>query len=340
MRTAATAVPFGDLTYGAANVGNLFRALTDDDAAAVLEAAWEAGIRSFDTAPHYGLGLSERRLGAFLRTKPRDEFVISTKVGRLLRPNPEADGGLDLDNDFHVPTDLRREWDLSADGIRRSLEESLERLGLDRVDVLYLHDPERHSLREGLDSAIPALAALRDERTVSAVGVGAMTTEALTASAETGAIDLLMVAGRFTLAEQPAALDVFPACDRNGVGVVVASVFNSGLLAQDVPARDGRYEYGSVPDDVFDRVSAIAAVCAEFDVPLPHVALQFVQRHPLVRTVVVGASRPEQIRQNAERMGAPVPDGVWNRLEEDGLVSALSPRCVPSSERCVPSSDV
>jgi D-threo-aldose 1-dehydrogenase len=325
LRDAATRVPFGDLTYGAANVGNLFRPLTDEDAFAILDAAWEAGVRSFDTAPHYGLGLSERRLGAFLRTKPRDAFVVSTKVGRLLRPNPDADGGLDLDNDFHVPTDLRREWDLSADGIRRSVAESLDRLGLDRVDVLYLHDPERHSLREGLDSAIPALAALRDEGVVTAVGVGAMTTEALTASAETGAIDLLMVAGRFTLAEQPAASDVFPACERNGVGVVAASVFNSGVLAQENPTRDARYEYGSVPSDVFDRVTAIAARCAEFGVSLPQVALHFVHRHPLVRTVVVGASRPEQIRQNAERMLAPVPDGLWSRLEEDGLVSPHGP---------------
>ncbi|RUR02080.1 aldo/keto reductase [Labedella endophytica] len=320
MRPAATAVPFGDLTYGAANVGNLFRALTDDEAHAVLDAAWEAGIRSFDTAPHYGLGLSERRLGAFLRSKPRDEFVLSTKVGRLLRPNPAGAGDLDLENDFHVPADLRREWDLTSDGVRRSVEESLERLGLDRIDVLYLHDPERHSLRQGLDVAIPALAALRDEGVVTAVGVGSMTTEALVASAETGAVDLLMVAGRYTLAEQPAAIDVFPACERNGVGVVVASVFNSGLLAQDVPSREGRYEYGSVPDDVFERVSAIAAAAADVGVPLPQAALHYVSRHPLVRTVVIGASRPEQIRQNAERMAAPVPEELWDRLAAEGLV--------------------
>jgi D-threo-aldose 1-dehydrogenase len=323
LRAAATSVPFGPLSYGAANVGNLFRALSDEDAHAVLDAAWDAGIRSYDTAPHYGLGLSERRLGAFLATKPRDEFVLSTKVGRLLRPNPEGAGELDLAHDFHVPTDLRREWDLSADGIRRSLDESLERLGLDRVDVLYLHDPERHSLQEGVDSAIPALAGLRDEGLVSAVGVGSMSTDALVASAETGAIDLLMVAGRYTLAEQPAARDVFPACERNGVGVVVASVFNSGLLAQDTPSREGRYEYGSVPDDVFERVSAIAGVCAEFDVALPQAALQFVSRHPLVRTVVIGASRPEQIRQNAERMSAPAPDALWQRLEAEGLVTPV-----------------
>lgn len=320
LRAAATAVPFGDLTYGAANVGNLFRALTDDEAHAVLDAAWEAGIRSFDTAPHYGLGLSERRLGAFLRSKPRDEFVLSTKVGRLLRPNPEGAGDLDLDNDFHVPADLRREWDLTSDGVHRSVEESLERLGLDRIDVLYLHDPERHSLRQGLDVAIPALAALRDEGVVTAVGVGSMTTEALVASAETGAVDLLMVAGRYTLAEQPAAIDVFPACERNGVGVVVASVFNSGLLAHDVPSREGRYEYGAVPDAVFERVSAIAAAAADVGVPLPQAALHYVSRHPLVRTVVIGASRPEQIRQNAERLAAPVPEELWDRLVAEGLV--------------------
>ncbi|OZB81997.1 aldo/keto reductase, partial [Microbacterium sp. 13-71-7] len=152
------------LGYGAANVGNLFRPLTDDEAWAVLDAAWESGIRLFDTAPHYGLGLSERRLGAFLQTKPRDEYVLSTKAGRLLRPNPDhAAGGLDTANDFFVPDELQRVWDFSEAGISASLDESRERLGIERIDILYLHDPERHDLDLALAEAFPALESLRAE---------------------------------------------------------------------------------------------------------------------------------------------------------------------------------
>ena len=190
--------------YGAANVGNLYRAVTDDEAWQILDAAWECGIRYFDTAPHYGLGLSERRLGAFLATKPRHEFTVSTKVGRLLRPDPAGAGRMDDENDFVVPADLTRVWDFTADGVRRSLEESLERLGLDSVDIVYAHDPERFDLRRGLDDGLPALAKLRAEGLAEAVGVGSMSTEALRLSAASGVLDLLMVAGRFTLADQSA----------------------------------------------------------------------------------------------------------------------------------------
>ncbi|HWV47867.1 MAG TPA: aldo/keto reductase, partial [Microbacterium sp.] len=195
------------LGYGAANVGNLFRALTDDEAWEVLEAAWDAGIRYFDTAPHYGLGLSERRLGAFLQTRPRDEFVLSTKVGRLLRPNPESTGGLDTANDFHVRDDLMRVWDFSDAGIRASLDESRERLGIERIDILYLHDPERHDLDLAIDSAFLALERLRAERQVDAIGVGSMVSEALARAVREADLDTIMVAGRYTLLEQPAAAD-------------------------------------------------------------------------------------------------------------------------------------
>lgn len=308
------------LAYGAANLGNLYRELDDDAAWAVLDAAWESGIRFYDTAPHYGLGLSERRLGAFLRTKPRDEYVLSTKVGRLLVPNPEGAGTIDSANDFIVPATLRREWDFTEAGVRRSLDESLERLGLDRVDVLYLHDPERGDLAAGLSSAIPALAALREEGLVGAVGIGSMDVDALLAAVRTGLTDLIMIAGRYTLAEQPAAAEVLPACLEHGVGVVAASVFNSGLLARAVPDPSGRYEYGAVPPEVFDRAVAIAEVCRRFDVELPAAALQYPLRHPSVRTVVVGASRPEQIVQNAQRFEAAIPETFWTALDAAGLL--------------------
>lgn len=311
------------LGYGAANVGNLFRELTDDEAWAVLEAAWDAGIRYFDTAPHYGLGLSERRLGAFLQTKPRDEFFLSTKAGRLLRPNPEHQvGGLDTAHDFFVADDLRRVWDFSEAGIRTSIAESQERLGLDRIDLLYLHDPERNDLDLAISEAFPAMQAVRDEGMVGAIGVGSMTADALTRSVREADLDLIMVAGRYTLLEQPAAADVLPACAERGTGVVAASVFNSGLLAQTEPKRDGRYEYGQLPEELWDRLVRIAAVCQDHGVPLPAAAIQFPLQSEVVRSVVVGGSRPAQLRQNAEYAALEIPTDLWRDLSEEGLTDA------------------
>ncbi|MGF6822028.1 D-threo-aldose 1-dehydrogenase [Microbacterium sp. ZKA21] len=308
------------LGYGAANVGNLFRALTDDEAWAILDAAWESGIRYYDTAPHYGLGLSERRLGAFLQTKPRDEFVLSTKVGRLLRPNPDRTGGLDTANDFHVPDDLTRAWDFSDAGIRASLDESRRRLGIDRIDILYLHDPERHDLDLAIDSALPALERLRADHKVDQIGVGSMVSEALARAVREADLDTVMVAGRYTLLEQPAAADVLPACDETGTGIVAASVFNSGLLAQGEPRRDGRYEYGALPDELWDRLVRIAGICRAHDVPLPAAAIQFPLQASAVRSVVVGGSRPAQLRQNAEYAALGIPADLWAELADEGLI--------------------
>lgn len=309
------------LGYGAANVGNLFRALTDDDAWAVLDAAWESGIRHYDTAPHYGLGLSERRLGAFLRTKPREEYVLSTKVGRLLRPNPEhSAGGLDTDNDFFVPDDLQRVWDFSETGIRASLDESRERLGIERIDILYLHDPERHDLDLALAEALPALEALRAAGQVGRIGIGSMTSEALAAAVRAADLDTIMVAGRYTLLEQPATVDVIPACVERGTGIVAASVFNSGLLARSEPERSGRYEYGALPEALWQRLVRIADVCRAHGVPLPAAAIQYPLRSPVVASVVVGGSRPEQLRQNAALAALDIPADLWRELAADALI--------------------
>ena len=316
------ALEFGRLSYGAANVGNLYRALTDEDAMAVLEAAWDVGIRYFDTAPHYGLGLSERRLGAFLRTRARDEFIVSTKVGRLLRANPEGEGRLDDTNDFAVPATLKRVWDFSEDGIRRSLDESLTRLGLDSVDILYLHDPEKSDvgLTTALNNGIPALAALRNEGLVSAIGIGSMSVAALDAAVRLDALDLVMVAGRFTLIDQSALESVIPACRDRRVGVVNAAVFNSGLLAKPTPDPTARYDYSAVSPELFARTRQIADICSEFGVDLPTAAMQYPLREPVVRTVVVGGKNPEQIRQNAERMSTDIPEGLWVSLIDQGLI--------------------
>jgi D-threo-aldose 1-dehydrogenase len=300
----------GELGHGAANVGNLYRAMSDEQAWAVLDAAWECGIRYFDTAPHYGLGLSERRLGAFLASKPRADYTVSTKVGRLLRPSPETADRLDDENQFAVPASLRRVWDFSADGIRASLEESLERLGIDAVDVLFLHDPDEHELSADLGSGIPALAALREEGLVSQIGIGSKSTEALVAAARTGALDLAMVAGRYTLLEQ--SDELLAACRENGVGIVAAAVYNSGLLSS--PRPGGRYEYGAVPPEVLARAERLAEVCERHGVTLPEAALQFPLREPAVRKIVVGAATPEQVRENARRFAAEIPEALWDEL--------------------------
>jgi D-threo-aldose 1-dehydrogenase len=310
----------GPLGYGAANVGNLYRAMTDDEAWAILHAAWDSGVRYFDTAPHYGLGLSERRLGAFLATKPRSDYVLSTKVGRLLRPSPQTARQLDDANNFAVHATMRRVWDFTEAGIRTSLEDSLDRLGLDAVDVLFLHDPEEHDLDRAVAEGIPALMALRDEGLVAAIGVGSKSVPALLAGVQTGGLDLVMVAGRFTLLEQPALDEVIPACRAAGTGVVAAAVFNSGLLSTPRPGPDARYEYADVPAEVLQRVRRIEEVCLEYGVELPVAALQFPLREPAVVAVVVGGAEPRHVRENASRVRVSVPDQMWRRLANLGLI--------------------
>jgi D-threo-aldose 1-dehydrogenase len=317
--TAADRLALGRLGYGSAAVGNLYRAVDDESARELLDAAWDAGIRYYDTAPHYGLGLSERRLGAMLRRRPREEFVVSTKVGRLLVPDP--DGATRRDDDlFEVPADHRRVWDFSEDGIRRSLEESLVRLGLDRVDVLYLHDVERSGdADQAVDSGVAALARMRDEGLVRAIGIGTKDLGAIERAVRTGALDLVMLPGRYTLLEAPAK-DVVALCQERGVGIVNVAVFNSGLLATSEPGEDSRYEYQKVPGDKLQRARDLARACREFGVELPTAALQFSARHPAVVSVAVGADTPEQIRQNAERMRSPVPEELWQVLADRGLL--------------------
>jgi D-threo-aldose 1-dehydrogenase len=320
----STAAPdrlvLGRLGYGAAAVGNLYRAVDDGSARKLLDAAWDAGIRYYDTAPHYGLGLSERRLGEMLQRRPREEFVVSTKVGRLLVPDP--DGAARRDDDiFEVPADHRRVWDFSEAGVRRSLEDSLGRLGLDSVDVLYLHDVERSGkdVAEVVDSGVAALARLREEGLVRAIGVGTADLVAVERAVRTDAIDLVMLPGRYTLLEAPGK-DVVALCQERGVDIVNVAVFNSGLLATPEPSEASHYEYREVPPDKLRRAQDLARTCRELGVDLPTAALQFSARHPAVVSVVVGADTPEQIRQNARRMRSPVPEELWQVLADRGLL--------------------
>ncbi len=311
-----------ELSLGCAQLGNLYRAITDEQAHATIETAWAQDIRYFDTAPHYGLGLSERRLGSALAGRPRSEYVLSTKVGRLLEPMTAA-GGRD-DGGFDVPATHRRVWDFSRDGILRSLEESLRRLGLDAVDIVYLHDPDEHR-REVLDTAYPALEELRGQGVVSAIGAGMNQTAMLADFARHTDMDVLMLAGRYTLLEQSALEDLLPICQQRGIGIVAAGVFNSGLLARRTPPDNAMYNYDDAPEALVLRARHMAEICERHGTSLPAAALAFPLAHPAVVSVCVGARSPEQIERNVELYRSGVPASVWGELREQGLLRPDAP---------------
>lgn len=319
-RTVASgSVKLTELGFGAASLGNLFRETTDAEAEGAVDTAWELGIRYFDTAPHYGLGLSERRLGRALRKYPRDEYVVSTKVGRLLVPNEHRTG---RDNDgFLVPDDVVRQWDFSRDGVHRSLVGSLERLGLDRVDILYAHDPDQSGPDDGIRVA-PFLVELREQGLVGAVGVGTNSgAEAARLLARTD-IDLTMLAGRYTLLEQDSLDDALRAASASGKSVVSVGAFNSGVLANDRPSSDARYDYRQADPQLIARVNAIADVCERFDVTVPQAAIAFPLTHPSVVNVTLGMRNSEQVRRNVELYSATVPIELWGALKSAELLRA------------------
>jgi D-threo-aldose 1-dehydrogenase len=314
-----SAVHVSSLGLGAAPLGNLYRPVSDADAAATVEAAWAAGIRYFDTAPHYGLGLSERRLGAALASRPRADYVVSTKVGRLLVPDPE--GRDRCDEDFDVPADHRRVWDFTADGVHRSLDASLDRLGLDRVDLVLIHDPDDH-WPEAVGQAYPALHDLRAQGVIGAIGVGMNQAGMLTRFVTETEIDAVMVAGRFTLLDQSAADELLPACADRGVSVLAAGVFNSGLLATDEPPASATYDYAPAPPEILARARAIGAVCRRHGVPLPAAAIAFAAARTEVASVVLGARNAAEVAGNTVAATTPVPPGLWPDLVERGLLRA------------------
>ncbi|WP_144711301.1 aldo/keto reductase [Curtobacterium pusillum] len=317
---SSTDLDAGPFWLGGAGIGNLLHPVTDEDARATVDAAWDAGVRGFDTAPHYGLGLSERRLGAALADHPRDEYLVSTKVGRLLVPG-RGDGDDLASGGFAVPDDLVRQWDPSPSGVRRSLDESLARLGLDHVDVAYLHDPDVYSLTDGLTQALPTLAELRDEGVVRAIGVGSNSAAALDAAVSTGIPDVIMLAGRYTLLEQPAA-SLVERCASLGVDVIAVGVYNSGLLGTPRPAAGASYDYAEAPVELVARANAIADVCERHGVSLPEAALAFPRRAPAVRAIALGAQSAEQVRSNAARAAVTVPEELWADLRTAGLLGA------------------
>ncbi|MFG3052704.1 aldo/keto reductase [Kitasatospora sp. NPDC048239] len=307
--------PVTGLAFGAAAIGNLFTPVASGDAREAVSAAWECGIRYFDTAPHYGLGLSERRLGQVLRELPREEFTVSTKVGRLLEPS--AAGGDDLADGFAVPATHRRVWDFTAEGVRRSLESSLERLGLDRIDIVYLHDPDDHP-REAVELAYPALERMRAEGTVGAIGVGMNHAGALARFVQECDLDLVLLAGRYSLLDQSGLHELLPRALARGVDVVVGGVFNSGLLAD--PRPGSTFDYAAAPDVLLQRALALKALCAGHGVPLRAAALQFPLGHPAVTSVLVGARNAAEVRDAAAMIRHPVPAALWADLSDAGLL--------------------
>ncbi|SEC22232.1 D-threo-aldose 1-dehydrogenase [Streptomyces sp. 3213] len=317
-----TAVEVTELGFGASVIGNLYRTTTAEDAAAALDSAWDAGIRYYDTAPHYGLGLSEHRLGAALRNRPRDQYVISSKVGRLLVPNNHPQG-VDTDG-FVVRDDLRRQWDFSRDGVLRSLDETLKRTGLDRLDIVYLHDPDEH-WPQAADEAMPALAELRDQGVIGAIGAGMNQSAMLARFLRETAADVVMLAGRYTLLDQSALDDVLPAAQEHGKSVVAVGVFNSGLLSRDRPAEGMKYDYQAAPPELIDRARAIADVCQAHGTTLPAAAIAFPLTHPSVINVTLGMRDPGQVRRNARLHQQPIPQKLWQDLRDQGLLRAETP---------------
>jgi D-threo-aldose 1-dehydrogenase len=331
-RRGSGGLSFTELGFGAAPIGNLYRAISDDEAQAVLDAAWAGGVRYFDTAPLYGLGLSETRLNRFLRGKPRGEYVLSTKIGRLLHATtPDKRDG--FGKWFDVPA-RNEEFDYSHDGVMRSLEFSLERLGVDRVDILYAHDLDIFTqgsqsalearLAEFMQGGYRALLSLRDQGVIGAFGAGINEWEPCAWLMERGDFDIFLLAGAYTLLEQ-GALDGFmnPALAR-GVGVVIGGPYNSGILATG-PRPGAFYKYEPAPDSVLQKAGKLQAVCARHGVRLVDAAFQFALRHPAVVSVIPGGQGVAEMVSNLAAAQAMIPPALWADLKAEGLLHPDAP---------------
>jgi D-threo-aldose 1-dehydrogenase len=317
--------PPGPLGFGGAPLGNMFATVDESTAEATLLAAWNSGIRYFDTAPHYGAGLSEHRFGAVLRRRPRDSFVLSTKVGRVLTPDPSVLSG---PPPFDAGLPFRARYDYSADGALRSIEDSLQRLGLARVDVVFVHDiaedahgPNwREPFAAAMKGAGEALIRLRNEGVIRAWGLGVNRVEACEAALEQSDPDVFLLAGRYSLLDHAALPTLFPRCAERGVHVVVGGPFNSGLLA-----GGAHFDYVPASAELLARRARLQEVCAAHGVDIRAAALQFCAAHPVVCAVIPGAKTPEKAVQNAALMHQPIPAAFWRALKGAGLLPSDAP---------------
>ena len=316
--------PPGPLGFGGAPLGNMFDVVDEETAEAALVAAWDSGVRYFDTAPHYGSGLSEHRFGTVLRRYPREQFVLSTKVGRLLRP----DASRPENPPFKEGLPFRVDVDYSYDGIMRSIEDSYQRLGFAQIDIAFVHDLAADHLGDAWEEqfeiartgAFRALDALRDQGVIKGWGLGVNRTEPCVRTIEQANPDVFLLAGRYSLLNQPALDRLFPLCAERGVHVVVGGPYNSGLLA------GGRnFEYQEAPTDMIAKRDRIAAICERHGADIRSAALQFCAAHPVVAAIIPGAKRPDKVRENARLMAATVPAAVWEELREEALIPADAP---------------
>jgi D-threo-aldose 1-dehydrogenase len=316
VRLGQSALEVTRLGLGCAPLAGLFAPVSEADARAVVDRAWDEGVRAFDTAPLYGSGLSERRIGAALRERPREQLVLSTKVGRLLRAGGEPD------RLFPGAERAAAVFDFSADAIARSLEESLERLGLDRIDIALIHDPDEH-LDEAISSSYPVLERMRAEGALGAIGFGMNHPGPLARVVEETDVDCVLLAGRYTLLDTSALATLLPACERRGVGVIAGGVLNSGVLA----GPDGRatFDYLPAPADVLDRVERMSELCRRFEVPLAAAALQFPLAHPAVACIVVGCRSAEELSTDARLLEWEIPPELWDELKRAGLLDEGAP---------------
>jgi D-threo-aldose 1-dehydrogenase len=323
---------FSELGFGTAPLGNLYRTVSDDEADATLQAAWDAGCRYFDTAPLYGVGLSETRLNRFLRGKNRDDYVLSTKVGRLLTVcSPDERTGL---GKFFDTPNRREIYDYSYDGAMRSMEFSLERLGVDRIDILYVHDVDifTHGSKAASDKRIAefmaggyaALVSLRDQGVIKAIGGGVNEWEVCEALLQQGDFDLFLLAGRYTLLEQEALTSFLPMATARGVGVVIGGPYNSGILARG-PSKTAQFNYSDAPQYVIEKVQKLDQVCRAHNVRLIEAALQFPLLHPAVVSVIPGGQTPAEVAANRAILDIPIPAALWADLKAEGLMRKDAP---------------
>ena len=318
-------VPHGPLGMGGAPLGNLFTAIPDDLAGAAIRAAWDAGVRHFDTAPHYGAGLSEHRLGAELRHHKRSEYTLSTKVGRILEPVAEVP---EIDDNFQHGLSFRRRLDYSYDGAMRSIEDSLQRLGLPSIDIVYIHDCGEDWLGAAwveqfgiaMNGAAKALTSLREQGVIKAWGLGVNVVEPCLLALDRADPDIFLVAGRYTLLDHTALKDLLPKCEARGAKVVIGGPYNSGLLAGGTT-----FNYEAAPAELVARTKAIAAVCATHGVDLKAAALQFVVAHPAVAAAIPGPRTAAETTQNAAAMAQKIPVQLWADLKAAGLLPAEAP---------------
>jgi D-threo-aldose 1-dehydrogenase len=321
------------LAFGGAPLGNLFRPIADADARALVRHAFARGARYFDTAPHYGQGLSEQRMGAALRDIPRDAYLLSTKVGRLLTPSADAPTA---QNGYVDVLPYRQHYDYTYDSVLRSHEDSLRRLGLARVDFVFVHDIDRATHGDAfaqrfgdlLDGGLPALAALKANGTIRGYGLGVNDVEICRETLRHADLDLILLAGRYTLADQSALHELLPECMRRNVAIVLGGPFNSGILATGARPRDGSspyFDYAPATAPLIGRVAAIESVCAAHTVPLRAASLQFPLGHPAVLCVLPGARSRHEFDDNAAMAAWPIPPAFWQALRDEGLLDASAP---------------